>query len=119
MAKRIDRQACLRALAAASIAAVAAGCALNSENSSAFVDPGKFEFLTCQELGQRTRAAIVRERELSALIEKTSTSPGSALIAAQAYKPDLLMVQGELKLARQVSQRRNCESKWSSEGIIR
>ncbi len=99
----------MRSLAALLVAASLGACALATDSfAPAFTDPGKYNFMACRELAQRETLVAKREQDLRGLMDKAAQDTGGAVIGAMAYRTDYLNAQGELKLLREVAQRKEC-----------
>lgn len=75
-----------------------------------FTDPAKYDFVSCKELTSREAALTKREQDLRELMDKASRDTGGAVANALAYRTDYLNVRGEVKLVREVAQRKDCAS---------
>jgi hypothetical protein len=83
-----------------------AGCA--AESVDLFVRPGRFNYLNCTEIAAATRTTAAREQELKTLIERAEKETFGVLVAAAAYRSDLLRTQGELKQLAETAQDKKC-----------
>jgi hypothetical protein len=86
-------------------------CAANVEVADTlFVQPGKFHFLRCQDIAQRSAGLAARERELSSLMERASQSAAGPIINATVYAADLEQVRADQRLLWRTAQEKNCEA---------
>jgi len=104
--------------------ALLAGCASEISNplmGGAFVDPGKYEFYSCDQIAaNRTRVAANLEK-LKLLMDKAEKGAGGAVVSLIAYKGDYLAAQDELKVIDATARDKKCKTpeNWSSTSAIR
>ena len=96
-----------RTIAALMLAGFAAGCA-GDPAEQLFVQPGRFDYLSCQDLVTAQRDSTKREQELKILIERAEKESIGVLLAIASYRGELLRVQGEQKMQTEVIQRKKC-----------
>lgn len=96
-----------RAMTALILAGFAAGCAGDAAEQL-FVQPGRFDYLSCQDLVTAQQESARREQELKILIERAEKESIGVLLAAASYRGELLRVQGEQKMQAEVIQRKKC-----------
>jgi hypothetical protein len=98
-----------RALALALFLGGAAGCS-SSPNYSVmlFADPGKYEYHNCQQIQAAGRAAIAREQQLRALIEKAERSSGGGLVGVVAYRGEHRTTLEDIAVIEATARRKNC-----------
>ncbi len=108
-----------RIAGAATIAATAGGCALNSEDISAAVmtDPLKYELYDCKQMEGQMKALVAQADRFKDLIAKAEQGPGGTIVATVAYKNDYLRVRADIKNLRESQQRRNCIKQTERDGI--
>ena len=95
--------------AAALLAASLGACAIATDSlAPVFTDPSKYDFLSCKEIAARETLVAKREQDLRGLMDKAARDTGGAVVSAMAYRTDYLNAQGELKLLREVAQRKDC-----------
>ena len=97
----------VRAMTALVLASFAAGCA-GDPAEQLFVQPGRFDYLSCQDLVTAQRDSAKREQELKILIERAEKESIGVLLAIASYRGELLRVQGEQKMQTEVIQRKKC-----------
>ena len=73
-----------------------------------FVEPGKYRFLRCQDIAQRSVALTTRERELSSLMERASQSAAGPVVNAMVYAADLEQVRADQRLLWRTAQEKKC-----------
>jgi hypothetical protein len=101
-----------------------AACAAEISNplmGGAFVDPGKYEFYSCDQIAaNRTRVAADLEK-LKLLMDKAEKGTGGAVVSVIAYKSDYLAAQDELKVIDATARDKKCKpaENWSSTSAIR
>jgi hypothetical protein len=75
-----------------------------------FVDPGKYQFYSCEQLaGQRTYWTN-RELELKLLMDKTEQGTGGTVVNVIAYQTDYVMAREELKVIDATARAKNCDA---------
>jgi hypothetical protein len=86
-----------------------AGCALAPDDFTyAFVDPTKYDFMSCPALVQHQKILTKREQDLRELMDKADQGTGGVVVGALAYRTDYINARGELKLVQEVAQRKEC-----------
>lgn len=86
------------------------GCAANVEVANAlFVQPGKYNFLRCQDLAQRSAGFAARERELNSLMERANQSAAGPLVNVMVYAAELEQVRADQRLLIRTAQEKNCD----------
>ncbi len=103
------------ALAAALVCVGAAlgGCAggLDSVYSRDFwVEPGKYEFLKCPDLAQRSLGDSKREAQLVSLMERANQDTAGPLVNVMVYQAQLQQVRADLELLQRTSREKGCPS---------
>ena len=91
--------------------ATVGGCTANVEVADTlFVQPGKYNFLRCQDIAQRSTDLAARERELTSLMERASQSAAGPVVNAMVYAADLEQVRADQRLLWRTSQEKNCHA---------
>jgi hypothetical protein len=112
--------AALRALSAVLVLACA-GCS-SSEKYDAFlfVNPGKYEWSTCDQIVTAGQRLAKREQEVKVLIEKAEQGAAGVLVGAIAYRSEYRAVQEDLALVEVMARRKNCltSDSWRSNSVI-
>jgi hypothetical protein len=75
-----------------------------------FVNPGAFEYLSCAAIAANIKGTIAREQELKGLIDRAEQENIGVIVAATAYRTELLKTQGDLKLLAETAQSKSCET---------
>jgi hypothetical protein len=81
--------------------ALLATCASEISNplmGGLFVDPGKYEFYSCEQLAPQRKFFAARVQQLKLLMDKAEKGTGGAVVNVIAYKGEYVMAQDELKL---------------------
>jgi hypothetical protein len=81
--------------------ALLAACASEISNplmGGAFVDPGKYEFYSCDQIAANRKNVEKRSQELKLLMDKAEKGAGGAVVNVIAYKGEYVMTQDELKV---------------------
>ncbi len=90
-----------------------AGCAggLQGIYSTDFwVEPGKYQFLKCPDLAERSVSESNREKELVSLMERANQSAAGPLVNVAVYDADLQQVRANLRLLQQTAHEKGCDS---------
>ncbi len=91
-------------------AAVLAGCAVESPIvENLLVVPGYYDTLTCTDLVAQFRSAEARVKELTSLMEKTSSSAGGPVVNALAYNTDYAKARAIQKYTEEAGRRKSCD----------
>ena len=92
------------------MAAVLAGCSTNSDDvGSLLVQPGKYQFLRCQDLTIQASTWLAREKDLNSLIERANEGGGGSMISAAVYGPELAQARGHIRVIKQTMIEKNCD----------
>jgi hypothetical protein len=112
----------LRAGATVLLMAVLTGCAGWSERTvtSALVNPGKYEFHSCEAIKSSIRTQRARQSELEQLMAKSAQSFGGEFVNAIAYRSEHLRTRGEIDVLVKTAEDKQCitQSPWSSERAL-
>jgi hypothetical protein len=84
------------------------GCGLSNDAGSLLVDPGSYDAFHCNDLAERWKVLVAREKELSGLIDKADESTDGAVIGSLAYRTDYESVRSEEKLLQRTAADKNC-----------
>ena len=101
------------ALAAALVCASLGGCAGGIDrvySGSFWVEPGKYEFLKCPDLAQRSLDDSNREAKLMSLMERANQDTAGPLVNIMVYQSQLQQVRADLELLQQTSREKGCPS---------
>ena len=86
-----------------------AGCTSISEQTGSFwVQPGKYDFLKCPDIVQRTVAVEAREKQLLDLMERADRDAAGPLVNAMVYTADLKQTRADLELLRRTAREKGC-----------
>jgi hypothetical protein len=104
--------------------ALLAACASEISNplmGGAFVDPGKYEFYSCDQISANRKSVEKRAQELKLLMDKAEKGTGGAVVSVIAYKGEYLATQDELKVIDATARDKKCKTpeNWSSTSAIR
>jgi hypothetical protein len=98
-----------------------ASCSTGSDSSfSLFVEPGKYEYYSCEQIAGQIKGLAVRRKELKSLMERADQSVGGGAVGFVAYKVDYVSVGEELDLLQATAHKKNCEQDkaWRSSTAI-
>ena len=86
-----------------------------------FVDPGKYEFFSCEQIADHRKGVAAREQQLKLLMDKAEKGTGGAVVNVIAYKGDYVTAEDELKLIDATARDKKCKTpeNWSSTSAIR
>jgi hypothetical protein len=104
--------------------ALLAACASEISNplmGGPFVDPGKYEWHSCEQLAPQRKYFADRVQQLKLLMDKAEKGTGGAVVSVIAYKGDYVMAEDELKLIDATARDKKCKTpeNWSSTSAIR
>jgi len=111
-------------LVALIFSALLAACASEISNplmGGAFVDPGKYEFYSCDQIAANRIRVAANLEKLKLLMDKAEKGAGGAVVSVIAYKGDYLAAQDELKVIDATARDKKCKTPedWSSTSAIR
>ena len=95
--------------AAMLLAMLLAGCSTVMDSvGDPFVQPGKYDFLRCQEIAVQLAGMEARSKELHELMDKANAGFGGSAVNLFVYRPDLAEVDASLALLRKTSAEKRC-----------
>ncbi len=99
----------LRVLSASAfIPLIAVGCSVSPENTL-YLQPGKFDFLDCASIAERSKKASERVEQLRLLMSRASEGgPGGAVVNAIAYQDEMNTAQAQLYSLQQAADAKHC-----------
>jgi len=95
------------AIAAVCLALLAGGCSIALDDSI-YAGPGKFDFLDCQSITNRAKAASARETQLTELMSRSRESGGGPVVNALVYQDELNTVRAELQALHKTADDKRC-----------
>jgi hypothetical protein len=102
--------------------ALLAGCASTADNPlTLFVDPGKYQYYSCEQIAAQRKNWSNRQSDLKLLMDKADQSAGGAVVNVLAYKADYVTAGEELKVLESTARTKNCTTpaNWKSNSTIR
>ena len=104
--------------------ALLAACASEISNpfmGGAFVDPGKYEFHSCEQIATNRKTVQAQLEKLKLLMDKAEKGTGGAAINVIAYQGEYTANQDELKVIDATARDKKCKTpeNWSSTSAIR
>ena len=92
------------------IALICAGCSMVlDDNSPVFsAAPGKYDYLDCKGIADRTASNARRAAELDALMQRANQGAGGRLVSNMVYKDEYNSLQADQIALRQVSDEKRC-----------
>ena len=96
--------------AAVLLAMVLAGCTTVMDTvGDPFVQPGKYDFLRCQEIAVQLAGMEARRKELHELMDTANAGFGGSAVSMFVYAPDLREVDAALNLLHKTSGEKRCD----------
>ena len=104
--------------------ALLAACASEISNplmGGAFVDPGKYEFYSCEQIAANRKRVEDQVEKLKLLMDKAEQGVGGAVVSVIAYRVEYTAAQDELKVIDATARDKKCKTpqNWSSTSAIR
>jgi len=104
--------------------ALLVACASEISNplmGGAFVDPGKYEFYSCEQIAANRKRVEDQVEKLKLLMDKAEKGAGGTVVSVIAYKGDYIAAQDELKVIDATARDKKCKTpeNWSSTSAIR
>ena len=113
----VQRGACVLVAAAALSA-----CSTTADFSmTPLVNPGKYQFHSCDQIAVAAKGQAARRDELQGLINRAEQGAGGVVVGALAYRTDLASTNQELQILEATAREKNCArpADWTSSGAIR
>jgi len=86
------------------------GCGVSEQGIGTLtLDPGRYVLYHCNDLVDRLKGLINREKELRNLMDKAGESTGGALIGALSYRTEYETVLSDQKLVRRMAAEKKCD----------
>jgi hypothetical protein len=100
---------------------LAACSSFNDASFTVFVDPGKYQFHSCEQIAGEMKTWSRREQELKSLMDRADQSVGGTAVGLIAYKADYVAAGEELELLKSTARSKSCEQagSWRSDAAIR
>ena len=96
-----------------------AACSEAVNEFTVFVDPGEWEYYSCEQLiPQRTYWAN-KEQELKLLMDKARQGTGGAVVSVIAYQSDYLTAREEVKVIDATARIKKCQNPPQSNSDIK
>jgi hypothetical protein len=86
------------------------GCSFALDESSGLFAsaPGKYDFLDCRGLSNRTKAAAAREAELNGLMERSARGTFGPVVNTLVYRDEINSVRADQQALRKASDEKRC-----------
>ena len=86
------------------------GCSVALDDSSSVfsVAPGKYDFLDCRGLTERSKKAATREAELNDLMERANRDAFGPVINTLVYRDELNTVRADRQALQKASDEKRC-----------
>ena len=101
--------------------AVSACSSMGGNPLTVFVDPGKYQYYTCEQITANRNVWAAKEQELKMLMDKADQGTGGAVVNVLAYRADYVAAGEELKVLDVAARAKNCENpaNWRSNSAVR
>jgi hypothetical protein len=86
------------------------GCSTSLDLTTLYAQPGKYDYLRCQDITGRLAGQVAREKELMELTNKANQDVAGPAVSAAVYAADLAQTRAEAKLLREAAKQKNCEN---------
>jgi hypothetical protein len=89
------------------------GCSMGFDrihSGGFFVQPGKYQFLKCPDLAQRSMGGSIREKDLMSLMERANQDAAGPVVNAMVYSADLQQIRAELEELQATIRAKGCDS---------
>ena len=102
------------------LCSVLAGCSVGGEGMLFLVDPGKYQYHSCEQIAATTKGVAARQQDLAMLIERAEQGAAGAVVGTIAYKSEYTAVGQDLRLLEATARTKNCviASTWRSNDVI-
>ncbi len=104
------------------IAAALSACSTTDDFSmTPLVNPGKYQYHSCDQIAAAVKGQVARRDELQGLINRAEQSTGGVVVGALAYRTDFANTNQEIQILAATAREKNCTmpADWSSSGAIR
>lgn len=85
-------------------------CSTNLDLTTLYVQPGKYDYLRCEDIKPRLAGAVTREKELMELTNKANQSVVGPAISTAAYAADIAQARADAKVLREAARQKNCQN---------
>jgi hypothetical protein len=75
-----------------------------------WVEPGKYQFLKCKDLAERSMGDSAREKELMSLMERANQEAVGPVVNFMVYQSDLEQVRADMALIQQTAREKGCDN---------
>jgi hypothetical protein len=101
--------------------ALAACSSMGGNTMTVFVDPGKYDYFSCEQIAANRKVWSAKEQELQTLMDKADQGAGGAIVNVLAYKADRVAASEEVKVLDIAARAKNCETpaNWRSNSAVR
>ena len=91
-------------------AAFAGGCSMMLDDNSVVYSaaPGKYDFLDCKGIAERSNANAQRAAELSALMQRANQDPMGPFVSNMVYRDEYNAKQADQVALRQAADQKRC-----------
>ena len=84
-------------------------CACSDETTGRMLAaPHKYTLYNCQELALEAQGVADRQHELEGLMKKAEVDVGGRLASSMAYRPDYLLLRGQMDQIRRTAAEKGC-----------
>jgi hypothetical protein len=122
MADKVTTWRQRRALLGVLLAGAVSACSSMGDSPvTVLVDPGKYQYFTCDQIAANRKVWSTREQELKLLMDKADRGTGGPVINVFVYKSDHVAASEEIKVLDVAARAKNCENSanWRSNSAVR
>ena len=86
------------------------GCSIALDEASGVyaAQPGKYDFLDCPGIQQRTQAAAAKETELAGLMDRANQGTAGPVVNALVYRDQMNMVRADRQALQKAADEKRC-----------
>jgi hypothetical protein len=102
-------------------AALSACSSMGETSMTPLINPGKYEYHSCDQIAAAIKGQIGRRDELQGLINRAEQGTGGVVVGALAYRTDYIATGQELKVLEATARDKKCArpADWGSSAVIR
>jgi hypothetical protein len=100
----------MRGVGLAILCVALGGCSIAlDDNSGVFAAaPGKYAYLDCRGIAERTKATVTRENEITGLMERANRDAVGPLVNVMVYRDELNTVRADHQALQKASDEKRC-----------
>lgn len=86
------------------------GCSTSLDLTTLYAQPGKYDYLRCEDIIPRLAGTVGREKELVDLSNKANQDTAGPVVSTAAYAADLAQVRADARQLREAAKQKNCQN---------